>query len=222
MIKDIPVNERPREKLLLYGKENLSDKEILSILIKSGTKENNVTNLALELLKKYKLSDFQDISIEKLIEVKGIGKIKAIEILAAIEFGKRVFTSINEPLKKIDSAEHIFNIFKYDLGNKKQEYFYALYFNVKKELLSKKMLFKGTLNQSTVHPREIFKEAYRLSAAYIICIHNHPSNDTTPSNEDIKLTNTLVETGKIQGIQIIDHIIIGRDNYYSFYENMKL
>lgn len=107
------------------------------------------------------------------------------------------------------------NIFQ----DKNQEHFYALYFDTKRQLISKKLLFIGTINESIVHPREVFKEAYRLSAAYIICLHNHPSNDTTPSIADIQFTEQIIETGKIQGIPVVDHIIIGKDNYYSFYEN---
>ena len=111
---------------------------------------------------------------------------------------------------------------KYQLYNKKQEYFYCLYVNQRKELIERKLLFMGTLNRSVVHPREVFKNAYLCSASGIICVHNHPSGNVNPSREDIRLTNSLVELGQVNGIPIIDHIIIGDNDYYSFYEDGKI
>ena len=221
-IKEIPIKERPRERLKEVGPENLSDKELLSIILKTGTKEKNVTELSLELLKKYPLESFNDISYQSLINIKGIGEVKALEILATIEIGKRIFLRNNKPLKRLTNAKEIWENMKYLFVNKKQEYFYALYFNTKRELIDKKLLFIGTINESIVHPREIFKEAYKLSATYIVCIHNHPTNDITPSFADLELTKRLIETGKIQGITIVDHIIIGKNNFYSFYENENI
>ena len=123
---------------------------------------------------------------------------------------------------KLNSAKKIFDYFCAELKNKKQEYFYCIYLNQNKKLIDKKLLFKGTLNKSLVHPREIFKAAYLCSAASIICVHNHPSGNVIPSDEDIYITNTLVNIGKMQGIIIQDHIIIGDNNYFSFYENDML
>ena len=218
-IKDIPTSERPRERLKEVGVENLSDKELLSIILKTGTKNKNVTELSLDILKEYSLKDLQDVSINSLTKIKGIGEVKAIELLASIELGKRIFTKSEEELVSYKNPKDIWQKTKYLFTNKKQEYFYALYFNTRQQLISNKLLFIGTINQSTVHPREIFKEAYRLSASSIVCIHNHPSNDITPSKADILLTESLIKTGYIQGIPVIDHIIIGETNYYSFYEN---
>ena len=218
-IKDKPINERPREKLLEIGKENLTNSELLSIILKTGLKGENVENIALKLLNKYKLESLKDISLEELIKIKGIGKVKAIELLSCIELGKRIYLKETKKLTKLSTPKDIFEYIKYLFIDKKQEYFYCLYFNNKQELINKKLLFIGTINQSITHPREIFKEAYKLSASTIICIHNHPSNDTTPSKEDIRFTKNLVEIGRIHGIPIIDHIIIGHDNYYSFLEH---
>ena len=218
-IKDKPLNERPREKLLEIGKENLTNSELLSIILKTGLKGENVENNELKLLNKYKLESLKDISLEELIKIKGIGKVKAIELLSCIELGKRIYLKETKKLTKLSTPNNIFEYIKYLFIDKKQEYFYCLYFNNKQELINKKLLFIGTINQSITHPREIFKEAYKLSASTIICIHNHPSNDTTPSKEDIRFTKNLVEIGRIQGIPIIDHIIIGHDNYYSFLEH---
>ena len=217
-IKEIPLNERPRERLKQQGPTSLSDAELLAILLKSGTKSKNVKEISIELLREYAISDFKDISLNKLIKVKGIGEVKAIELLAAIELGKRIYRPTNKKLIQLENPKKIFLAVKNLFQDATQEHFYALYFNTKRQLISKKLLFIGTINESVVHPREIFKEAYRLSAAYIICLHNHPSNDTTPSRADINFTEQIIKTGQIQGIPIIDHLIIGQDNFYSFYE----
>ena len=210
-IKNLPLDERPRERLKKVGVENLSDKELISIILKTGTKDKSVNALAIDILNKYKLDELKEVSINKLIDIKGIGEVKAIELIASIELGKR-----------IDSPERIYEYTKYLFYNKKQEYFYCLYFNNKQELINELLLFKGTINKSITHPREIFKEAYRISASGIVCLHNHPSNDTTPSKEDITFTNTLISLGKLQGIPILDHIIVGDNNFYSFYEHSKI
>ena len=221
-IKDKPINERPREKLLELGKENLTNSELLSIILKTGLKGENVESIALKLLNKFKIEELKNIELEELTSIKGIGKIKAMELLSCIELGKRIYLKENIKLNKLSTPKDIYEYMKYIFIDKNQEIFYCLYFNNKQELINKKLLFIGTINQSLTHPREIFKEAYKLSASTIICIHNHPSNDTNPSKADIVFTKNLVEIGKIQGIPIIDHIIIGKDNYYSFLENNNL
>ena len=222
MIRDIPVAARPRERLKLYGKSSLSNSELLAIILKTGTKDKPVNELALDILNRYSLSDLENISLNSLIGIKGIGEVKAIELLASIELGKRIFLNKDIKYKKLDSPEKIFNHTKYLFHNIKQEYFYCLYFNNKQELIGEKLLFKGTINRSVTHPREIFKEAYRLSASSIVCMHNHPSNDITPSKEDLDFTNKIVSLGTIQGIPIIDHIIVGNNSFYSFYDHGKI
>ena len=223
-LEELPKEERPRERLLNYGSESLSNQELLAILIKNGTKKKSCKDLSLEVLKKINnISDLKDITVEQLTEIKGIGKVKAIEILASIELGKRIFLSKNDKNKlKLKNAKDIYDEMKYLFYGKKQEYFYCLYFNNKLELIERKLLFMVTINRSIVHPREIFKHAYLNSASSIICIHNHPSNDIKPSHEDIYLTKNLIEIGKINGILVTDHIIVGDDNYYSFYEESTL
>lgn len=218
-IKEIPKAERPRERLKQIGSSNLSDKELLSIILKTGTKDKNVTELALEILKEFSLPDLKNISLNRLIQIKGVGEVKAIELLASIELGRRIFLPLQNEPTEMKNPKEIFLYMKNIFLDIKQEYFYALYFNNKRQLIDKKLLFVGTINESVVHPREIFKEAYRLSASYIICIHNHPSNDTTPSKVDIAFTEQVTKIGQIQGIPVVDHLIIGKDNYYSFYEN---
>ena len=217
-IKDIPLNERPRERLKEVGQNNLTDIELLSIILKNGTKNNNVKDLSLELLKKYSLVDLKDICINDLINIKGIGEVKATELIASIELGKRIFLKETKKLIKLDNPLKIWESSRYLFNGKKQEYFYTYYFNTKQELIEKKLLFIGTINSSTTHIREIFKEAYKVSASYIVCLHNHPSNDVTPSDADKEFTKSLFEIGKIQGIPVVDHIIVGDNKYYSFYE----
>ena len=219
-IKDLPIKERPRERLLEVGTNNLTDKELLAIILKTGTKDKNVEELALDLLKKYNLIDFKNLTINELIKIKGIGKVKAIELLASIELGKRIFLKESKKLIKLENTKKIWEDSKYLFNNLKQEHFYCYYFNNKQELIERKLMFIGTINNATTHTREIFKEAYLLSASTIVCLHNHPSNDITPSKADIMFTERLIKTGEIQGIPVVDHIIVGEDSYYSFYDNL--
>ena len=221
MIKDIIKSERPRERLLEVGEKSLSNEELLSIILKTGTKNISVKDLSRKILNVIKdISNLKDMTYNKLIKIKGIGTVKAIEILASLELGRRVYYKNVKQKVKLNNTTLVFEQFKNLFINETQENFYALYLNTKTELISYKLLFKGTINTSVVHPREIFKYAFLESASSIIVIHNHPSNNTTPSKEDIELTNKLFEIGNIMAIPVIDHIIIGIDNYYSFYENM--
>lgn len=218
-IKDIPASERPRERFIKYGRENLKTSELISIILNTGTKDKSVLELSNNIINSIKdISQLKDMTLNKLKKIDGIGEVKAIKPLSAIELGKRVYYDKNWSKIKLNTIEKVYEYMKSEFNDSKQECFYALYLDTKKNLIEKKLLFKGTLNKSIVHPREIFKNAYLLSASSIICVHNHPSGDSTPSKDDIILTNSLVDIGKIQGVQIIDHIIIGND-YYSFYEN---
>lgn len=193
---------------------------MLSILLKCGTKDLSVRELASTILKQIdNINNLRDINYENLVKIKGIGKAKACEILASIELGKRINKINNINQIKIYSSESIFNYYKDKLSDKLQEYFYCVYLDTKNHIIKDKLLFIGTINQSLVHPREVFKEAYLLSATSIICIHNHPSGNVNPSNNDIIITKQLKEVGKLLGINVIDHIIIGKDSYYSFNDN---
>lgn len=193
---------------------------MLSILLKCGTKDLSVRELASTILKQIdNINNLKDINYENLIKIKGIGKAKACEILASIELGKRINKINNINQIKVYSSESIFNYYKDKLSDKLQEYFYCVYLDTKNHIIKDKLLFIGTINQSLVHPREVFKEAYLLSATSIICIHNHPSGNVNPSNNDIIITKQLKEVGKLLGINVIDHIIIGKDSYYSFNDN---
>lgn len=222
MIKELNEEEKPRERLIKYGKENLSNEELLSIILKTGTKNYSVKTLAKLVLKEINnINDLKNITINKLINIKGIGKVKAVEILAALELGKRVYYLKDNNDIKLNSIDKIFEYFRYMLMYEHQENFIAVYLDSTLRLISYKILFKGTLNTSIVHPREIFKYAFLESAYSIVIIHNHPSGEVIPSKQDVELTNKLFEIGSLMGVPILDHIIIGKDKYYSFYENMN-
>ena len=222
-IKKMPIYDRPRERLINYGAGSLSNEELLSILLNSGTKDISVKNLASIILSKTNnLKDLEKLSYHDLISIKGVGLVKASIILSFLELSKRINMEeasinnikLNDPLK-------VFNYFKYRV-NKYQEEFYCIYLDAKKRVISYKLLFVGTVNHSMVHPRDIFKEAYNLNAAFIICVHNHPSGDVSPSLDDINITKRILEIGNLMGIKLVDHIIVSESNYYSFLENGKI
>ena len=221
--KSIPDDDKPRERLYNYGSENLSNEELISIILKTGNREYSVKEVSLKLLEILgDITKLKDIGISSLMNIPGIGKVKATELKAAIELGKRVYTSNNNKKVKLNNALSIYNYFKNIIGDKKQEYFYVVYLDTKGNYLDKKCLFIGTINTSMIHPREIFKEAYLLSASGIICIHNHPSGDPSPSREDIIMTMKIKEISIMHGINLLDHVIVGNDSYYSFYDNGKI
>ena len=220
-LKEIPKEDRPRERLINLGVENLSNEELLAIILKTGTKDISVRELADMILATVGgIQKLGNVNYQMLISIPGIGNAKACSVLVIMEVGKRIAkerTSLNNIC--IKSADVAFEYFKSIFEDKKQEYFYAIYLDNKKKAIETKLLFIGTLNQSIVHPREVFKEAYLLSASSIICVHNHPSGNITPSKEDIVLTKRLCDIGMLMGIKLVDHLIIGSDTYYSFLEN---
>lgn len=219
--KNLPDEEKPRERLYLYGAKNLSNEELMMILLKTGTKKQSVKDLSFALLiESGGVRNLKNMTYQKLIQIDGIGKVKAIEILALIELSKRMQEQISlSDILNCASPSNIITYFNYLFLDKKQEEFYVLYLDNKKKYLDKKKLFVGSINYSIAHPREIFKNAYLISASYLICIHNHPSGDPTPSKEDIQITKNLDEIGKMHAIYLVDHLIIGKDCYFSFYES---
>ncbi len=222
IIKEMAELEKPRERLLNNGRENLSNEEIIAIVLRTGTKEVSSKMLATKILSKFKnISELKKANVSNLTTIKGMGKIKSIELIAAIELGKRVYETVPNIYKKYENVNKIYEGFKDLIKDEKQENFYALYFDTKQNLIDYKLLFKGTLNVTTVHPRDIFKEAFLLNAASIIIIHNHPSGDPLPSKPDVDLTNQINTISKIMGINFLDHIIIGQDKYFSFYEESR-
>ena len=223
-IKDIPLNDRPRERLVNNGVSHLGNEELLAIILKTGTKAVSSKVLASKLLTDVgDIKNLKDINYHKLLQIKGIGQAKACVLMATIELGKRVnkeVAIINN--LKITSSNLLYNYYKDVIGYEMQEHFYCVYLDNQKRVIKDKLLFIGTINKSLVHPREIFKEAYLLSASSIICIHNHPTGNVIPSKEDLQMTDKLVEAGNLLGIKVVDHIIVGKTNYYSFYENNNI
>ena len=219
MIKDIPNCERPRERAIKYGINNISNEELISIILKTGTKNNSVKYLSSKILSSINnISDLKNMTINSLTKINGIGKVKAIELLCALELGKRVYNDIVVDNIKLNNSNKIFEYFKHLFIDEKQENFYAIYLDSKSKLITYKLLFKGTINSSLVHPREVFKYAYLESAYSIIVIHNHPSGDPTPSIQDKELTDILFKIGNLSSLPVVDHIIFGNDKYFSFYE----
>ena len=221
--KKIPDSDKPRERLYNYGSESLSNEELIAIILKTGNKKYSVKEVALNLLTEIgDINKLKDIGLPALTKISGIGMVKATELKAAIELGRRVYSDSNNKKIKLNNALMVYDYFKNIIGDKKQEYFYVIYLDTKGNYLGKRCLFIGTINSSLVHPREIFKEAYLLSASGIICIHNHPSGDVSPSKEDIFMTMKIKEIGIIHGINLVDHIIISNNSYYSFNDNNKI
>ena len=218
MIKDIIKSERPRERAIKYGIENLSNEELISIILKTGTKNCSVKTLSNMILSRVKnIYDLKYLTLSKLTKINGIGNVKAIELLASLELGKRVYYNVEKNNVKLNNSKKIYEYFKDLVINEKQENFYAIYLDSKSKLISYKLLFKGTINSSCVHPREVFKYAFLESANSIIVFHNHPSGDPTPSIQDEEITKVLFETGKMVSIPVVDHIVFGNNKYFSFY-----
>ena len=224
LIKELPKDERPRERLLKYGAGSLSNDELLSIILRCGTRNKSVKELSLDILKEFKdLKELKNATINKLTKINGMGLSKSMIIIAVIELCKRLYLVDNKiDFISLNNPKSIFEYTKYLFNEKKQELFYCLYFNNKQQLIGQELLFIGTVNKSITHPREVFKYAYLYSATSIICLHNHPSGDVNPSREDIMFTDALVEIGLVQKIPIIDHIIVSDNNYYSFQDNGKI
>ena len=210
-IKNIPEFDRPREKMEKKGAKALSNLELLAVLLGSGIKGKDVFEVAKDILGLVQ-NDFDNISLEKLKNIEGVGLAKACQIMAAIEFSKRFL--IKNGIK-VKNAEDVAKLTE-ELKDKKQEYFLSLTLDGASNLIQKRTVFIGTLNHSIVHPREVFADAISDRAAGIIFVHNHPSGDVAPSKQDIDLTIRLIEAGKIVGIEVIDHIIVSRNGHFSF------
>ncbi|ASF40047.1 MAG: DNA repair protein RadC [Halobacillus sp.] len=219
MIKDVPKEDRPRERLLEIGASHLSNQELLAILLGSGTKRESVMDLAQRLLIHFEgILLLKDATLEELTAIRGIGVAKAVLIMSAIEIGKRMQQMKPVERYMIRSPEDGADFVMEEMRDLKQEHFICLFLNTKNQVLHRQTIFIGSLNASIVHPREVFKEAVKRSAASIICAHNHPSGDPTPSQEDIQVTRRLQECGKMIGIELLDHLVIGDRKFISLKE----
>ena len=219
MIRDYAQEDRPRERLMIQGPQSLSNQELIAILLRTGTKEESVIKLSNRLLHQFEgLRLLKEASLEEIMSIKGIGEAKAVQVMSAIEIGRRISNLTFEDRYVIRSPEEGANYLMNDMRFLTQEHFVTLYLNTKNQVIHQQTIFIGSLNASIVHPREVFKEAFRRSAASIVCAHNHPSGDPAPSKEDINVTRRLVECGKMIGIDVLDHIIIGDKKYVSLKE----
>lgn len=219
-IKDIPQNERPKEKLLTYGADSLSNSELLAIILRTGTKGENVLELSGKLLSKFKgLDGILQAGFNDVMSIKGIKEGKASQILALAELFRR-FKTLKSMTKdvKITSPKDLADLLMGEMNELNQEVLKVILLSTKNIIVGSKNVFKGSLNTSVVHPREIFKEAINKNSASIIICHNHPSGDPTPSKEDINITLRVKECGNIIGIPLIDHIIIGNNKFVSLKE----
>lgn len=218
-VRDVPLEERPRERLVNYGAHVCSNQELLAIILRTGSKEESVIQLAERLLTTMNgISNLREATVEELVKIKGIGPTKAIQLLATIELGKRLLNERRHEKQAIRSPKDGADYVMEDLRHLSQEHFVALYLNTKNQVIHQQTVFIGSLNASIVHPREVFKEALKRSAASLVCFHNHPSGDPTPSREDIEVTKRLVDCGIMLGIEVLDHIIIGDKKYVSLKE----
>ncbi len=222
-IKDLPLDERPREKLIEKGRESLSNEELIAIILRCGYREESVKNLAIRLVKS--LNTFQDlnsITYQDLIKIKGIKEAKAISLLASIELGRRLTLIKNTQKIKITNAKDIYERLQIKIIGMKQEKLFAFFLNVKNEVIKEEVIFIGTQNKSITHPREIFNAAIKYSAVKLILAHNHPTGDVTPSKEDIVFTKNLKKIGEIIQIPLLDHIIVSEISFFSFFEHQLL
>lgn len=218
-LRQLPHSQRPRERMITYGADALSHAELLAILLRTGTKNQSAVQLSAQLLQQCgSLRELVDMSLDELTSIKGIGQAKALQLLAGIELGKRVARSSLGDVVTVRSPYDAAMYVMEELRYLKKEHFICLFLNTKNHIVGKETLSMGTLNASLVHPREVFRAAIRSSSASIICIHNHPSGDPSPSPEDIQITKRLAEAGSLLGIEILDHLIIGDGTFVSLKE----
>ena len=221
-IKDWPEDERPRERLLHFGEENLSEAQLLAIILRTGdpASKASAVDVARGLLERFNndLSAMSNASVHELRGARGIGQAKACEVKAAFELGRRRMEKEDGPLrsKQFRCSEDVANFYMPRFAGKKREQFQVVMLDRKNRIMRAEMVSEGSLDTSVVHPREVFNKAIRDSAAAIICVHNHPSGDPQPSPEDRALTRRLQDAGETIGIPVLDHIIVGRNCYVSF------
>jgi len=220
-MKELPITERPYERLQMYGAESLSNSELLAIIIKSGTKEYTALDIANKVLKlndntnKEDLSFLQDVSIAEFMKIKGIGKVKAIQLLAVCELVKRINKPINKENIKIKDAKDVAKLLMNELKYEKREVIKVILLNSKNIVLKIKDVSYGGTNFAMIEPKDILAEAIKLQVPRIIMVHNHPSGDVTPSKTDFGITDRIYESAELLGIQLLDHIIIGGNKYQS-------
>lgn len=217
-IRDMPAEYRPQTRLISEGTMALSDAELLSLIIRTGSKMENAINLCHRMLSQFDLKQLSVAPVSQIMQIHGIKKAKAAQIAACFELSRRLEVFKGGDLAKINSPEDVYRLLYPGLRETKRELFIELCLDTKNQVIKQETISIGSLNANVVHPREVFKTAIRESAAHIIVAHNHPSGDPTPSREDIEITKKLVETGKVMGIDVLDHVIIGDGRHFSMKE----
>lgn len=215
--KQVPEFLRPREKALAYGIKNLTDYELLAIFLRTGSKELNVIALSQLVIDQVKgIANIKEANLDLIKEIKGIGKVKLLELQALIELSKRLNQVHVKEYYYANNPDVLFALYQKRFEDLKQECFVVLSLNAKNAIIADKVIFIGSVSHSTVHPREVFKYIIQHSASSFICMHNHPSGDVTPSKQDCDITKTLYELSLVLGIPLLDHIIVGHNTYFSF------
>jgi DNA repair protein RadC len=224
-IKSWPEDERPRERLIKFGAETLSDAQVLAIILGTGDASAGTTALDLARTLLTRFGDFQGLDsagVNEICSVKGIGRAKATQIKAALEMGKRNLSQQGQTGRKFNSSREVADYYHPMLAGTKKEIFKAVLLDGKNRVLKDVTISEGSLNASVVHPREVFNPAIKESAAAVIFVHNHPSGDPSPSSEDRAVTERLVKTGEVVGIRVLDHVVLGRGEYFSFMDEKLL
>jgi DNA repair protein RadC len=217
-ILDMQKEDRPRERLVKKGPASLSDSELLAIILRTGSRKENVLNLSQRILNQYNFKQLSRINLTQLMKVHGIKESKAAQISACFEIARRLESRTDETKPKINSPEDVYRLIYPRLREEKKEMFIEICLDTKNQVIKEETISIGSLNANVVHPREVFRTALAESAAHIIVAHNHPSGDPAPSREDIEITRKLVETGSIMGITVLDHVIIGDGSHFSMKE----
>jgi DNA repair protein RadC len=218
-LHDLPKPERPRERLRKFGVDALSAAELLALVIGRGVRKNPVMNIAQELLNRFgSVKGISEASVEELSKVRGIGLAKAAQIRACFELGKRQDLEVEDDEVSISNPRDVARAVRQRIQDKAKEHFTLVLLNTRNKIIRIETISTGTLNASLVHPREVFKEAITHTASSVVIAHNHPSGDTEPSEDDIRLTRRLVEVGRLVGIEVLDHIIVTKKEYLSFKE----
>lgn len=215
-IKDLSKIERPREKLEKYGPEKLLDSELLAILLRTGSKGMNVVELSKKILRKFSNVGLEKVKVDDLKNILGLGVAKACEIVACFELGRRLLKDKKSVL--LMSPKDVWSELK-DIRSNKKEHFVIFFLDVRNQEIKREIISIGSLNASLVHPREVFEPAVRYLTAQIIISHNHPSENIEPSDDDLEITKRLINVGEILGIEVIDHVIVTKNNFLSFKEN---
>jgi DNA repair protein RadC len=216
-IHDLPRVERPREKLIKYGPDRLSNAELLAIILRTGRKGENVLALAARILRRISFADLPHTALADLKQISGIGSAKACELLASVELGKRIFENKKITISQLLSPQDVFDNLK-DIRESKKEHFVVFFLDTRNQQIKREIISIGTINASLVHPREVFEPAVKHLAVQVILAHNHPSGDLEPSEEDLDVHKRLSAAGEILGIEVLDHIIVGKTGFMSFKE----